>query len=325
MDKRSLLKAGLGATILGTPFARSFANTNANWPTRTVKLIVPFSPGGPVDAAARVIAPALDKEFGQTVVVDNRAGGGGAIGVGAAVRGDADGHTIGFGVPGAITVLPHLQKVPYDLKEINYVSMVIRMPQVLAVGPSVQAKTFKEFIALAKQQPGKLAYGSAGNATTPHLGAELLQNETGIQMLHIPYKGAAPALLALLSGEVQVFCGDLPAIQPYTSRGVKILAVHGASRVETIPDVPTTAELGFPGIRVESNYGIIAPTDMPAAHTRRLREAIIAAVKVPSVNKQLVASGAIPMTSTPDEYRKLMNEEYAKWGALVKKNNITLG
>ncbi len=324
MDKRSLLKAGLGAAFLGTPWARSFANADANWPTRVVKLIVPFAPGGPVDSAARVIGPALGAELGQTVVIENRAGAGGSIGVSAAVRGEADGHTIGFGVPGAITVLPHLQKVPYELKDINYVSMAIRMPQVLAIGPTVSAKTFKEFIALAKQQPGKFAFGSAGNATTPHLGGELLQNEAGIKMLHVPYKGAAPALLALLSGEVQVFCGDLPAIQPFVSKGVKILAVHGATRMETIPDVPTTAELGFPNIRVESNYGIIAPTDMPAAHTKRLHAAIVAAIKQPNVASQLVATGAIPMVSTPQEYRKLMDDEYAKWGALVKKNGITL-
>lgn len=323
MDKRSLLKAGLGS-LLSTPSLAAWAQSSSPWPTKTVKLIVPFAPGGPVDQAARIIVPVFSKHLGQTVVVENRAGGGGSIGLAAAMRGEPDGHTIGFGVPGAITILPHVQKLPYDTADINYVSLVIRTPQVLGVGPSVKVDSFKELIALAKQSPGKLAYGSAGNATTPHLGAVLVENETGVKLLHVPYKGAAPALLALLSGEVQIFCGDLPALQPFVSKGVRILAVNGPNRIDAMPGVPTTKELGFPGIHVESNYGIIAPTDMPAAQTQRLHAAVLAAVNDPETRKQLVAAGAIPISNTPREYRQLMEQESAKWAAVVKKNSITL-
>lgn len=296
----------------------------ANWPTKQVKLIVPFAAGGPVDQIARTIAPALSKELGQTVVVENKAGAGGSLGLDAAIKGDPDGHTIGFGVPGAITVLPHLQKVPYQMKDINFVSLVARVPQVVAVGPQVPAKTLQELVALAKQSPGKLNYASAGNATTPHLGAELLQDETGIQMVHVPYKGAAPALTALIGGEVQIFCGDLPAILPFTAKGVKILAVNGSQRVDALPGVPTTAELGFPNVRVESNYGIVAPTAMPAAQTQRLHAALVATLAQPDVRKQLANAGSTPLTTTPAEYRQLMEQESARWAAVVKKSNIKL-
>src|SRR5205814_2549772 len=244
MLKRTFLAALVGAAVAAGPLTAAYSQ--GNWPSKPIKLIVPFSPGGPVDQIARVIAPGLGKELGQTVIVDSKPGAGGSLGLDAAIKADPDGYTFGFGVPGAITVLPHLQKLPYQVKDINYVSLVARVPQVVAVGPEVKAKTLQELIALAKANPGKLNFASAGNATTPHLGSELLQQETGIKMVHVPYKGAAPAITALIGGEVQVFCGDLPAILPFQAKGVKILAVNGASRVEALPTVPTTAELGLP-------------------------------------------------------------------------------
>jgi tripartite-type tricarboxylate transporter receptor subunit TctC len=322
MLKRSFLAAALGAAFAAAPFAA--AHAQANWPSKPIRLIVPFSAGGPVDQIARIIAPGLGKELGQTVVVDNKTGAGGSIGLNEAMKAEPDGHTIGFGVPGAITVLPHLQKLPYQVKDINFVSLVARVPQVIAVGPDVPVKSLKDLIALARQSPGKLNFASAGNATTPHLGAELLQQEAGIKMVHVPYKGAAPAMTALIGGEVQVFAGDLPAILPFVAKGVKILAVNGPSRVETLPDVPTTAELGLPNVRVESNYGIVAPTGTPAAITQKVHEALVKVVANPEVRKQLIAQGAIPATSTAQEYRQLMDQESAKWGAVVKKANITL-
>jgi tripartite-type tricarboxylate transporter receptor subunit TctC len=321
MLKRSFLAAALAAFAVA-PFAA--AHAQANWPSKPIRLIVPFSAGGPVDQIARIIAPGLGKELGQTIVVDNKVGAGGSIGLNEAMKADPDGHTFGFGVPGAITVLPHLQKLPYQVKDINYVSLVARVPQVIAVGPDVPVKSLKDLIALAKQSPGKLNFASAGNATTPHLGSELLQQEAGIKMVHVPYKGAAPAMTALIGGEIQVFAGDLPAILPFVSKGVKILAVNAASRVEALPDVPTTAELGLPNVRVESNYGIVAPTGTPAAITQKVHDALAKVVSNPDVRKQLVAQGAIPGTSTAQEYRQLMDQESAKWGALVKKANITL-
>lgn len=321
MLKRTILAVLLGAACAAAPFTVAQAQA---WPSKPIRLIVPFAPGGPVDQIARTIAPRLGNELGQTVIVESKAGGGGSIGLDAAIKAEPDGHTLGFGVPGAITVLPHLQKLPYQVKDIQYVSLVARVPQVVAVGPAVAAKTLPELIALAKQSPGKLNFGSAGNATTPHLGSELLQQEAGIKMVHVPYKGAAPAITALLGGEVQVFSGDLPAVLPFVSRGVKILAVNGASRVEMLPDVPTTTELGLPNVRVESNYGIVAPTGTPAAIAQKVHDALVKVVNNPEVRKQLAAQGAIGVTSTPQEYRQLMEQESTKWANVVKKGHISL-
>ncbi len=322
MLNRTFSVALVGAVLAVAPLAG--ANAQATWPSKPIKLIVPYAPGGPVDQIARTIAPGLGQELGQTVFVESRVGAGGSIGLDAAIKADPDGYTFGFGVPGAITVLPHLQKLPYQVKDINYVSLVARVPQVVAVGPEVKAKTLPELIALARQNPGKLNYASAGNATTPHLGSELLQEEAGITMVHVPYKGAAPAVTALLGGEVQVFSGDLPAVLPFLTKGVKILAVNGAARVDALPGVPTTAELGLPKVRVESNYGLIAPTGTPAAITQKVRAALAKVLGTPAIVKQLASQGAIAMTTTPEEYRQLMEQESVKWAAVVKKAHITL-
>lgn len=322
MPNRRTLAALLGATLVALPLTAAHAQDN--WPSKPITLIVPFAAGGPVDQIARAIAPGLGKELGQTIVIDNKAGAGGSLGLAAAVKGEPNGYTFGFGVPGAITVLPHLQKLPYQVKDINFVSLVARVPQVVAVAPDVKATTLQELIAYAKQNPGKLNFASAGNATTPHLGAELLQQEAGIKMVHVPYKGAAPAITALLGGEVQVFTGDLSAIQPFVAKGLKILAVNGANRVDALPNVPTTTELGLAGVRVESNYGIVAPTGTPEAITQKLHSALVKVVGDPDVRKQLASQGAVPLTNTPQEYRQLMEQESAKWAAVVKKSGITL-
>jgi tripartite-type tricarboxylate transporter receptor subunit TctC len=236
MNKRSLLVlasavlAGLAAPV----------QAQSNWPSHPIRLVVPYPPGGPVDQIARAIQQRLGEVLGQSIVIDNRAGASGIIGMDAAIKATPDGHTFGFGVPGGITVLPHLQKMPYDVNEINYVSLVARVPQVITVGPKVPVNSLQELIALAKKQPGKLNYGSAGNATTPHLGAALFAQEAGISMMHVPDKGAAPAVTALLGGEVQVLAADLPAVRAYTARGVKILAVSSARRSYLLRNLPRT-------------------------------------------------------------------------------------
>ena len=307
-----------------TAFAALTVSAQTAWPSKPIRLIVPYPPGGPVDQLARALAPKLGEALGQNIIIDNRAGASGTIGMDAAIKAEPDGYTFGFGVPGGITVLPHLQKLPYVVDNINYVSLVARVPQVITVGPQVSVKTLQELIALAKQQPGKINYGSAGNATTPHLGAELFAQEAGIKMAHIPYKGAAPAVTALLAGDIQVLAADLPAVLQFTSRGVKILAVSGPRRAEALPNVPTTTELGLPAVYSESNYGIIAPTTLPAAIQQKMREALVAVLNTPSVKNQIAALGAVAISTTPDEYRKLMQLESIKWAAVIKNGQITL-
>lgn len=321
MKKRHVLTISLAAFA---GLATSPIHAQTAWPAKPVRLIVPYPPGGPVDQLARAIAPKLGEQLGQVIIIDNKSGAGGSIGLDATIKAEPDGYTFGFGVPGAITVLPHLQKLPYVAENINYVSLVARVPQVIAVSPQTKANTLQELIALAKKAPGSINYASAGNATTPHLGAELLSQEAGIKMVHIAYKGAAPAITALLAGEVQVLAADLSALLPFLSRGVKVLAVSGPRRIEALPNVPTTTELGLPAVYVESNYGIIAPTATPAAITQKMREALVAVLNMPAVKAQIAAQGAVPTPTTPDEYRKLMQQESVKWAAVVKKGQITL-
>jgi len=323
MNKRSLLALALLAAC-GVGSLPAPALAQASWPSRPIRLIVPYPAGGPVDQLARAISPRLGELLGQSIVIDNKSGASGVIGMDAAIKAEPDGYTFGFGVPGGITVLPHLQKMPYAVDEINYVSLVARIPQVITVGPQVPVKTLPELVALAKAQPGRVNYGSAGNATTPHLGAELFAQEAGLKMQHVPYKGAAPAVTALLGGEIQVLAADLPAVINFTSRGIKILAVAGTRRSEALPEVPTTAELGLPTVVNESNYGLIAPKGTPPAITQKLREALVTTLNTPAVREQLARQGAVATASTPEEYRKLMQSESAKWGALVKKANISL-
>jgi len=321
MLARRTLLLGLAAACA---FAAAPAAAQSAWPARPVRLIVPYPPGGPVDGLARAIAPRLGELLGQTVVIDNKAGAGGSLGLDATLKADPDGYTFGFGVPGAITVLPHLQKLPYSVADINYVSLVAKVPQAIAVGPQTPVKTLPELIALARKEPGRLNYGSAGNATTPHLGAELLAQEAGLKLVHVPYKGAAPAITALLGGEVQILAADLSALLPFLSRGIKVLAVSGPRRIDALPNVPTTAELGLPGVHVESNYGLIAPAATPPAITQKLHAALVAVLNTPAVRSQIASQGALAVSTTPDEYRKLMQQESAKWAAVVKKANITL-
>lgn len=321
MIKRHLLAVGI-ATLAG--FAVSPVFSQAAWPAKPVRLIVPYPAGGPVDQLARAIAPKLGEQLGQPIIIDNRAGASGTIGIDATVKAEPDGYTFGFGVPGGITVLPHLQKLPYAVENINYVSLVARVPQVISVSPQLKVNTLKELIALAKAEPGKLNYGSAGNATTPHLGVELLSQEAGIRMTHVAYKGAAPAVTALLGGEVQVLAADLSALLPFLSRGIKVLAVSGPRRVDALPNVPTTTELGLPQVYVASNYGFIAPAATPAAIMQKMRDALVAVLALPSVKAQIAAQGAIAVSSTPEEYRKLMQQESVKWAVVVKKGQITL-
>lgn len=320
MNKRSFLL--VGSALLAGLVAPVLAQTP--WPARPVKIIVPYPPGGPVDQLARAIAPRLGEVLGQSIVVDNKSGASGTIGMDAAIKAEPDGYTFGFGVPGGITVLPHLQKMPYVVDEIQYVSLVARVPQVITVGPKVAVNTLTDLVALAKKDPGSLNYGSAGNATTPHLGAELLAQEAGIKMVHVAYKGAAPAVTALLGGEIQVLAADLPAVLQFTSRGVKILAVSAGRRSDALPNVPTTAELGLPGVVSESNYGIIAAKGTPAAIVQKMQAALATTLTTPEVVSRIATMGAVAMSTTPDEYRKLMQQESAKWGAVVKKAKITL-
>ncbi|MFY3135262.1 Bug family tripartite tricarboxylate transporter substrate binding protein [Achromobacter xylosoxidans] len=322
MNKATALTAA--ALLLGATFAAP-GQAAAPWPSQPIRLIVPYPPGGSVDNLARLLAPALGQRLGQTIVIENKAGASGTIGVDATVRATPDGNTFGFGVPGAITGLPHVMKVPYDVSSIQYVSLVARIPLVIVVNPALPDATLADFVASARRQPGKYNYGSAGNVTTPHLGGELLKQQTGIDIMHVPYKGASPAVTALLSNEVQMFPGDASAVLGFIKAGkLRTLAVASPTRFEGLPDVPTTREAGFPDVIVESNYGIIAPTGTPPEIVRKMSQAIAETLAEPALRQKMIDQGAIPTATTPEAYQALMQAESKKWGEVIRRGRLGL-
>lgn len=322
MNKATALT--VATLLLGATFAAP-GQAAAPWPSQPIRLIVPYPPGGSVDNLARLLAPALGQRLGQTIVIENKAGASGTIGVDATVRATPDGNTFGFGVPGAITGLPHVMKVPYDVSKIQYVSLVARIPLVLVVNPSLPDATLADFVASAKRQPGKYNYGSAGNVTTPHLGGELLKQQTGIDIMHVPYKGASPAVTALLSNEVQMFPGDASAVLGFIKAGkLRTLAVASPTRFEGLPDVPTTKEAGFPDVIVESNYGIIAPTGTPPEIVQKMSRAIAETLAEPALRQKMIDQGAIPAATTPEAYQALMQAESKKWGEVIRRGKLGL-
>ncbi len=310
--------------LLGAAFATA-SQAAAPWPSQPIRLIVPYPPGGSVDNLARLLAPALGQRLGQTIVIENKAGASGTIGVDATVRATPDGNTFGFGVPGAITGLPHVMKVPYDVSKIQYVSLVARIPLVIVVNPALPDTTLGAFVESARRQPGKYNYGSAGNVTTPHLGGELLKQQTGIDIMHVPYKGASPAVTALMSNEVQMFPGDASAVLGFIKAGkLRTLAVASPTRFEGLPDVPTTKEAGFPDVIVESNYGIIAPTGTPPDIVQKMSQAIAQTLAEPALRQKMIDQGAIPTATTPEAYQTLMQAESKKWGEVIRRGRLGL-
>jgi len=296
-----------------------------SWPAKPVRMIVPYAAGGPTDVIARLLAKKVGADLGQNVIVDNKAGAGGTIGVDATVNAAPDGYTFALAAPGPLAGMPTLMKVPYAQTDIQYLTLVARIPAVIVVSKASGIGTLDELLKRAKAAPGTLNYSSAGPGTTPHIGAELLKQEAGIDITHVAYKGAAPAVTALVAGEVQMAMVDLLPVLPHVANGsLKILAVAGVARAPQVPDVPTTKELGLPGVVMDTHYGVIGPKGLPADVQKKFREALVAAVESSEMKDQFLKQGAVAVTSTPDEYRNLMRVEYEKWRTVVAKGKIAL-
>jgi tripartite-type tricarboxylate transporter receptor subunit TctC len=291
------------------------------WPTKPIRLVIGYPPGGPVDSIARLITPVLGKELGQPVIVDNKPGAAGALGVASTVQAEPDGYTFGIGVLGVLAVAPHVGKQPFKVEDVSYVTMLTQSPHVLVMNPKQGMKDLKSFIDAARKAPGKLNYGSPGQGSSTHLDGELLQEEAKIDIVHVPYKGGAAAVTALLGGEIQLLAAEISAALPLQSK-LGIVAVMGDKRAPQLPNVPTTVELGYPGVVASSMYGIIAPAKTPPAITDRFRAAVHKALALPEVRDRLLAQGQTPMPTTGEVYRKLMADESVKWGAVIKKRNI---
>jgi tripartite-type tricarboxylate transporter receptor subunit TctC len=296
-----------------------------DYPRRPVRLIVPFPPGGGNDIVARAVAQELGKSLGQQFVVDNRAGAGGAIGAELAARSPADGYTLFLGGVGSHVVNPSLHaKLSYDpIRDFAPVTLIASAPSVLVVNPSLQATSVAEFTALAKANPGRLNYASNGNGSSAQLAAVLYESMAGVRMVHVPYKGVAPALVDLMSGEVQLMFGTLVAILPHIKAGrLRALAVTGRNRSVLLPEVPTLAESGLPGYEAGSWYGILAPAGTPGAIVARLNAEINNAIRQPEVRERLAAEGAEVIGGTPEEFAVHIRSELARMKKLVREGGL---
>lgn len=299
---------------LGAPAAAQ------DWPTRPVRLILPFAAGGAADVVIRIVGSAVAERSGHNLVVDNRTGGSGNIGTEAAARAAPDGYTFLVGTPGTLAINPHMfQRLPYNVTDdFVPVSHVANFPQVVVVHPSVPAATIEEFIALAKREPGQLNYGSSGNASTGHLITEMFRDQAGIRIEHVPFRGGAPAAQALVAGTVQLVIDGLPTWLSYMQGNqIRILGVTTADRWPALPDVPAIGERAVPGFDLGSWVLLAAPTGTPSAITEKLAAEIDLALKREDVWQRLAQVGALPAGGTPATALAFHRTELAKWARVV--------
>ncbi len=293
----------------------------AAYPDKPVRLVVPFPPGGSADTVARLLGHKLSASLGQQFVIDNRPGAGGSIGSELVAKAPADGYTILLGAISSHAITPSLYaKLGYDArKDFAPISLVTTMPNVLVVHPSVKANSVKELVALAKSKPGQLTFASGGNGTTHHLCGELFDRMAGISMLHVPYKGNAPAMTDLLGGQVLVMFDNISNSLPQIrARKLRALAVTGAKRSPALPDVPTLAESGFPGYDVTSWFGLFAPASTPTNVIEKLNAEVIKALRDTSIRERLAQDGIEAGGDTPAHFKAFVDAELVRWATIVK-------
>jgi len=319
-----LAGAILAGLALGTATASALAQT---YPSRPIRIVVPFPPGGPTDMVTRLYADQLTRRLGQQVVVDNRAGAGGGIGAEAVARSVPDGYTLLLGTAGTHTANMFLFKnVPYDpVKDFTPISLMSLLPSALSVNPALPVQTVGELVAYSKAHPNALNYSTEGPGTLSHLGGEMLKRMSGLDMTHIAYRGAAPAVTALVAGEVQVaLTGVLNPIQFARDGKVRILAVATPQRLLALPEIPTIAESGYPDYDVSSWTALFGPAGVQPDIATRLSQEIATIARLPEITEKLLAGGQQAITSTPAELAGRLVREAAKWQAVVKSSGITL-
>ena len=319
----ALIVAGLGLML---PPTESIAQSG--YPNKSVRLIVGFAPGGSTDIVGRIVAQRLGERLGQTVVVENKAGAGGTIGADATAKATPDGYTLTLGTTSTHAIAPGAySKLSYDpVADFTHISLVAITPYLLVVNPQVKANNLAEFVTLAKSQPGTLNYASAGNGTATHLAMEMLKDAAKIDLIHIPYKGNAPADAAIIGGEVQAVFGSMPALLQNTKANkVRPLAVGTAARSPALPEVPTVAEQGYPGFEAALWLGIMGPANMPKDVVERLHKEIVAIVATPEFKAAMDANGAEPIASkSPDEFREMLRAQVGKYVTITKAVGIKL-
>jgi tripartite-type tricarboxylate transporter receptor subunit TctC len=310
--------------ILSAAGNAAFGAAAPGYPMRPLRLVVPFAAGGGADTLSRIITPRLSEAMGQQWVVDNRGGAGGNVAAEIVVQAPPDGHTVFMGFNTVLTVNPTLTKLPYSVeKDLQPVTLLATAQYILVLNAGVPANTLKEFIALARQKPGGFNYSSGGVGTPLHLAAELFSKHAGVKMVHIAYKGGGPAAAAVLSGEVQVLFGSVASSMPHVKSGrLKALATTALRRSKVAPDLPTMAELGFPGFNVTSWYAFLVPAKTPAAIVKRLHDEAVRAVSLPDVRQAASRQGLEIETSTPQELARRIKTETAIWAAVIKDAGI---
>jgi tripartite-type tricarboxylate transporter receptor subunit TctC len=297
------------------------------YPSKPIKLIVPFASGGATDLYARTLGAALSVELGQQIVVEARPGVGGLTGVDALAKSPPDGYTLCLAGVAALSAIPFMvTKMPFDWqKDLALISLVVRVPEVAVVNQTIAANSLPEFVAYARANPGKINFGSAGAGSVTHLGVELLKIEAKIDLVHVPYRGAGPAITDMLGNHIQLLISDAPVIAPYVRSGkIKALAVTSDARSSTLPEVPTTGEAGYPKVNSDNWYGLVAPARTPPDVLDRLRKATVAVLQSVELKRQFENLGAVLIPSTPDEFFTYIKSEQAKWGPLVAATGVKL-
>jgi tripartite-type tricarboxylate transporter receptor subunit TctC len=298
--------------------------TAQTFPTKPIRIIVPFAPGGSTDLTARLLAPKLQDRFGQPVIVDNRPGAGGSIAVELAATAPPDGHTLVVSAPGALTINMHFTKVSYDpLKDVAPVTRLVRSPLVLAVHASTPFKSINDLVTYAKAKPGALTFSSIGPFNLSFLAAELLKHKTSIDMVAVPYKGSAPASAAIASGEVNLGFMDTTGVMPFVQGGrVRLIATAESQRLLTLPDLPTIAESGVPGYEANSWLAMVTTGGTPSSVIARLNAEVVRALGAPDVRDGLLKGGQEPAPSSPDELRQMLRSDFEKWRTVIKERGI---
>ncbi len=300
------------------------AAAGQGYPNKPIRFVVPYPPGGGTDVVARILTEPLAAELGQPIIIDNRGGAAGNVGTDIAAKSPADGYTVLFTLS-SHTINPRLyDKLPFDVeKDFAPISLAAMIPQILVVNPGVPASNVKELIALAKAQPGKLNYASVGTGSPGHIAGELFKLRTGVDIVHVPYKGGGPAVTDTIGGQVQLLFVSMPAAWQFVKAGrLKAIAVTSAKRSATAPDVPTFVESGVPDFVVDSWYGALVPAKTPPAAVARLNAAFVKVLDLPQVRERLMAQGAEAAASTPAEFDRVIRDELAKWEYVIRAANI---
>lgn len=322
--RRTALAVSLAATLGALPALPAMAQT---YPSRPLRLVVPFPPGGSTDIVARLVAQKLGEALGQPMIVDNRAGAGGMIGAENVAKSPADGYSLLLASSGPIAIVPALQpKLGYDsVRDFAPISIIATIPTMLVVNEKVPARSVSELIALAKARPGQLNFASTGVGATPHLAGEVFKSMAGVDIGHVPYKGSAPALTDLMGGQVDMMFEQIPAVLPHVQSGkLRALAVGSARRVAALPDLPTISESGLSGFDVVSWFGIMAPAGTPAPIVARLHAELAKIMRMPDVSEKLASLGAEPQASTPQAFGQTIVAELPKWAEIIRKSGATV-